>query len=490
MADAKISALPSATVPLAGTEVLPIVQSGTTDKVTAADLLRQNGQTVTTSNPVLSLAQTWNAGGVTFTGMQLAITDTASAAPSLLLDLKVGGVSVFSVGKTGGFSTVASSMGIYNNSAAIYMGGSGDVVLARDAANTLALRNGTNAQTFNVYSTYTDASNNEGLKIRALTSSVDLVARSIGTGGTRPLRFGINDNAQWQINTNGHFTAAADNIYDIGASGATRPRTIYTGTQFIGPDGSASAPTFATGVVNTGMYRDSGGGRLRFTVGGTYTGINFGASVIGISSDTAQIELGSGQDTILVRDAANTVALRNSTNAQSFKVYNTYTDASNYERFAINAQSGADVRLQTEKAGTGTVRSIVFGTNASGRWYIDGASGHFLAATDATYDIGQSGATRPRNIYASNAFVAGGGIDAISRMYIYTGTAIPAGGTTGAGYRMSSTSNFGVFFGSGAPTLSAAKGSLYLRSDGSGTGDRMYVNTDGSTAWTAVTTAT
>jgi len=37
--------------------------------------------------------------------------------------------------------------------------------------------------------------------------------------------------------------------------------------------------------------------------------------------------------------------------------------------------------------------------------------------------------------------------------------------------------------------LSAAKGSLYLRSDGSGTGDRAYINTDGGTTWTALTTA-
>jgi hypothetical protein len=69
-------------------------------------------------------------------------------------------------------------------------------------------------------------------------------------------------------------------------------------------------------------------------------------------------------------------------------------------------------------------------------------------------------------------------------------TAIPAGGTAGAGYTFSSTANFGVFFGSGAPTLSAAQGSLYLRSDGSTTNNRMYVNTNGTTGWTAVTTAT
>jgi hypothetical protein len=72
---------------------------------------------------------------------------------------------------------------------------------------------------------------------------------------------------------------------------------------------------------------------------------------------------------------------------------------------------------------------------------------------------------------------------------ILSGTAIPAGGTAGSGVKLSSTSNFGIFFGSSAPTLAAAKGSLYLRSDGSTTNDRMYVNTNGSTAWTAVTTS-
>ena len=38
MADVKISALPAATVPLAGTEVLPIVQSSTTRQVSVANL--------------------------------------------------------------------------------------------------------------------------------------------------------------------------------------------------------------------------------------------------------------------------------------------------------------------------------------------------------------------------------------------------------------------------------------------------------------------
>ena len=80
-------------------------------------------------------------------------------------------------------------------------------------------------------------------------------------------------------------------------------------------------------------------------------------------------------------------------------------------------------------------------------------------------------------------------VSAVGAATILSATAVPAGGTTGAGYKLSSTANLGVFFGSGVPTLSAAKGSLYLRTDGSTTNDRMYVNTDGSTTWTAVITA-
>jgi hypothetical protein len=85
--------------------------------------------------------------------------------------------------------------------------------------------------------------------------------------------------------------------------------------------------------------------------------------------------------------------------------------------------------------------------------------------------------------------LSGAVVSAVGAATILSGTVVPAGGTAGAGYKFSSVANLGVFFGSGAPTLSAAKGSLYLRTDGTTTNNRMYVNTDGSTTWTAVTTA-
>lgn len=67
-------------------------------------------------------------------------------------------------------------------------------------------------------------------------------------------------------------------------------------------------------------------------------------------------------------------------------------------------------------------------------------------------------------------------------------SALTAGGAA-AFIATNTANNMGIYFGSGAPTVSAAKGSLYLRSDGTTTNDRAYINTNGTTTWTALTTA-
>lgn len=59
----------------------------------------------------------------------------------------------------------------------------------------------------------------------------------------------------------------------------------------------------------------------------------------------------------------------------------------------------------------------------------------------------------------------------------------------GAALLTGTASSVGVYVGSGVPTVSAAQGSLYLRTDGSSTSTRAYINTDGATTWTAMTTA-
>jgi hypothetical protein len=79
-------------------------------------------------------------------------------------------------------------------------------------------------------------------------------------------------------------------------------------------------------------------------------------------------------------------------------------------------------------------------------------------------------------------------ISSTGNVTIAPSVAITAGGSKVAGISFTSTADFGVFTGSGAPSISAAKGSLYLRSDGTTTTSRAYINTDGGTTWTAITT--
>lgn len=66
---------------------------------------------------------------------------------------------------------------------------------------------------------------------------------------------------------------------------------------------------------------------------------------------------------------------------------------------------------------------------------------------------------------------------------------VTAGGATTPAIAISNVANFGIFFGSGTPTISAAQGSLYLNTTGSGPANRAFINTNGTTGWTSVTTA-
>jgi hypothetical protein len=79
------------------------------------------------------------------------------------------------------------------------------------------------------------------------------------------------------------------------------------------------------------------------------------------------------RDLTLARDAADTLAQRRGTNAQTFRLYNTFTDASNYER-GVMRWSGNLLQIGTEKLGTGTARQLEFQTDGVSRIFL-GASG-------------------------------------------------------------------------------------------------------------------
>ena len=93
MADTKISALPSATVPLAGTEVLPIVQSGATTKVSANGLF--NNPTVTNYvEAVVVIGTVTSSSTLALTnGTVQTATLTASTACTFTMPANVAGKS-------------------------------------------------------------------------------------------------------------------------------------------------------------------------------------------------------------------------------------------------------------------------------------------------------------------------------------------------------------------------------------------------------------
>jgi hypothetical protein len=167
---------------------------------------------IAASDP-LTVTQTWTDAAVTYTGLQVNITDTASAAASLLMDLRVSGVRRLSVRKDGrvffgdnGFDAIwtvggrleftaggagpylgvqASNVIIQNSSRLSFSSSAspGDTILVRDAANTLAQRNGTAAQESRIYGTYTDTSNYRRLALKMSTAGVaQIVAEGAGTG--------------------------------------------------------------------------------------------------------------------------------------------------------------------------------------------------------------------------------------------------------------------------------------------------------------------
>jgi hypothetical protein len=102
-------------------DVLPIVDTGAgeTKKITPKALA---------GAAMADLIQTWNNVATTFSAIKMDVTDTASAAGSMLINLLVGGAARFQVTKAGAV-TAASSIRSTSSSAGVgYATGAGGVV--------------------------------------------------------------------------------------------------------------------------------------------------------------------------------------------------------------------------------------------------------------------------------------------------------------------------------------------------------------------------
>jgi hypothetical protein len=119
-----------------------------------------------------------------------------------------------------------------------------------DAANTLALRNAANAQTFNIYNTFTSATNHERLRL-AWASNVAILGTEKGSGG------GTARNLEIQT----------DGITRISWSGAVGNTAIGAGLALIFNERVRLIPSGGDGILRLTNIGDSGFDRLQF--GGT-----------------------------------------------------------------------------------------------------------------------------------------------------------------------------------------------------------------------------
>lgn len=183
-----------------------------------------------------------------------------------------------------------------------------------------------------------------------------------GTAGAPSLNFGDA--------TSGLYRSAADRVA-IATAGAVR--------MDVGVVSGAGTCTLYT-PSGTSVYLGAGGAAVA-QLGSASNAASlcgyWNASAItgGLSSTNRAYPFSLGGDVTLQGDAADVLALRRSTSAQAFRLYGTYTDASNYVRLGLNTTSttltiaaetagtGADdIDLAFTPAGTGTMK---FGTHSA-----------------------------------------------------------------------------------------------------------------------------
>jgi hypothetical protein len=251
---------------------------------TTGKLLQDGSYSATISDEGnLAVSPTWNAAGTTFTGLNVSVTDTASAAASLLADLKVGGVSKLKYAKDGTLTFGGAAAGLNSISDYAFSFGQGtfvssgssvyvytsyslgihtDTKLYRDAAYIFAQRNGTNAQTYRIYNTYTGASDYERGTISWGSNLLTIGTEAAGTGTARDIELAA-DGSKLHIKTDGtiYLDAAGQTVGNARGAGsidlcATRAGASYvaSGTKSVLLGGAGGAASASYSVCLGGQY--------------------------------------------------------------------------------------------------------------------------------------------------------------------------------------------------------------------------------------------
>jgi hypothetical protein len=153
----------------------------------------------------------------------------------------------------------------------------GGVFAAADlwqGTNVIEQRNGTNAQSFNLYNTYTDASNYERGFMRWAGNELEIGTASAGTGGNRSVGI-YSNNVRYQI-IGSNFNQFDKNLYMNGANivtggagfkigtAANQPIGFWNATPVVQPTTGISAGSF---VANTSGISDDTATFDGYTIG-------------------------------------------------------------------------------------------------------------------------------------------------------------------------------------------------------------------------------
>lgn len=227
MADTKISALTAATTPLAGTEVLPIVQSGVTKKVAVSDLTA--GRAVSVGSVSVGTTQIITTGGMWY--------QTS------------GGLLVMSPATTGGFA-----WNNYANNAQIASLSNGGALTIKDNF----LLDGAGNPTHTVKTS--GAGNNPLYRLQADTNYWDMIG--VFSDATDNLRFRYNNSDFLTIFSTGG--TSIGNTIDPGAGNLSVTGRTFSkiGTDNINNGATVTLFTLGTGdvyIVNASFANFSGG---------------------------------------------------------------------------------------------------------------------------------------------------------------------------------------------------------------------------------------
>jgi hypothetical protein len=174
------------------------------------------------------------------------------------------------------------------------------------------------------------------------------------TGGTVTTSSPLIDGTQTWNDGAVAFTALKLNVTDTASSSSSLLMDLQVSGSskfYVGKSGTLSCQgitTFAT-TGRLGTSSPTGSGNKTAEWGANYFGIIGGEFRIWSQSLSDPV--------ILARDSGNILAQRNFTNPQTFRIYNTYTDASNYERASLKWDSNL-FKIGTESLGTGTARDV------------------------------------------------------------------------------------------------------------------------------------